>query len=217
MKLNMALLGVKRLHLIVTDSRGKGLGDLIRSKKMTVEPRDVLVRDGANLQVLIEAASKHLQKNPFDVVYIAGGACDITTKNRVTKQIGYGWDKGKDLEDYLLEVLDKADKSFKKEFPASKIIFCPLIASELSRVVTCGKVTPADQREVEEAVWSFNTAVFKINKERQVVSPSLHHQVHRFCKGRRRAYYYHLQDGLHLTDYLKNKWADEFTTVMAHN
>ena len=107
MKLNMALLGGKRLHLIVTDSRGKGLGDLIRSKKMTVEPR--------------------------------------------------------------------------------------------------------------EAVWSFNTAVFKINKERQVVSPSLHHQVHRFCKGRRRAYYHHLQDGLHLTDYLKNKWADEFTTVMAHN
>ena len=211
----MALLGGRRLHLIIADS--KGLGDLIRERKKNEEPVDVLVREGASLQELMETASKHLQKNPFDVVYIVGGACDITAKIRTTKQIIYGWSSGKELEEYLLKVLKKADKSFKEEFPASKVVFCPLIACEVRRVVTQGKASPEDQNEVEEAVWSFNTEVFKINKERRVISPSLHHQVHRYCKGRRRAYYHHLHDGLHLTDYLKNKLADEFISVMAQN
>ena len=167
----MALLGSKRLHLIVTDSRGKGLGNLIKTRNKSGELVDVLVRDGASLQVLVGAASKHLQKCPFDVVYIIGGVCDITDKNKLTKQVAYVWRGGKELEEHLLDVLREADKSFSKNFPASKIVFCPLIASELKRVVTDGIMTQEDQDEVEEAVWAFNSAVFKINKSRQTVSP----------------------------------------------
>ena len=45
----MALLGSKRLHLIFTDSRGKGLNDLIATKNKTGELVEVRVRDGASL------------------------------------------------------------------------------------------------------------------------------------------------------------------------
>ena len=213
----MALLGSKRLHIILTDSRGKGLGDLIKIRNKTGEPFDILVRDGATLFDLVEVADKHLQKNPFDIVYIAGGACDITFKEKSTGKIIYAWGRRGELGMHLLGTLNRAIKKLSKDFPASKVIFCPLIASELRRVVNSGNITHEDQGEVENAVWEFNSTVFKINKEKSLISPSLHHQVHRFCKGKKRNYYHHLVDGIHLTDYLKNKWADEFVNVMAHN
>ena len=213
----MALLGIKRLHLIITDSRGIGLGDLLLPRNMTGEPADVLVREGATLFDMVEVAAKHLHKNPFDVVYIAGGACDITFKDKKTGKIVYAWGRGNALNLHLLDTLNKASEKLSRDYPASRVVFCPLIASELSRVVNSGTVTTEDQTAVEDAIWDFNTALFKFNKEHKVVSPSLHHQVHRFCKGKKKSYYHHLEDGIHLTDYLKTKWADEFATVMAHN
>ena len=213
----MALLGSKRLHIILTDSRGKGLGDLIKSRNTSGEPFDVLVREGAILLDLAEAANQHLQKCPFDIVYIAGGACDITFKEKKTGKIIYAWGEGNALEDHLLDTLKSADNKLRKDFPASKVIFCPLIASELARVVNHGHTSQEEQAAVERAVWEFNSTLFRINKSKNLISPSLHHQVHRFCKGRKRNYYHHLEDGIHPNGYLKSKWADEFTTVMAHN
>ena len=213
----MALLGSKRLHLIVTDSRGKGLGDLIKERNKTGELFDVLVRDGAALLELVDVASQHLQKSPFDVVYIAGGACDITHKEKGSGRILYTWGEGDTLEQHLQGSLLNAITKLEKDLPASKVIFCPMIASELKRVVNYGGTTTNDQTAVERAVWGFNNTLFKINRNKKLISPSLHHQVHRFCKGKKRNYYHHLNDGLHLTDYLKSKWADEFVTVMAHN
>ena len=110
-----------------------------------------------------------------------------------------------------------ADNHFQKVFPASRVVFCPLIGSELARVVNAHGTSPEDQLAVEEAVWAFNENVFEINARRWTVCPSLHHQVHRFCKGRRKAYYHHLDDCLHLSNYLKIKWAENVVKVMARN
>ena len=95
------------------------------------------------------------------------------------------------------------------------MIFCPLIASELTRVVNhaYGSISQEEQNAVERAVWEFNATMFKINRDKNLISPSLHHQVHRFCEGKN----HHLGDGIHLTEYLKTKWADEFVNVIAHN
>ena len=71
------------------------------------------------------------------------------------------------------------------------------------------KVTQEDQDVVEDAVWEFNSQV--------TYCPALQHQVHRFCKGSRRTYYHHLHDGLHLSEDLKIKWANQFLKAMAHN
>ena len=205
------------MHLIVTDSRGKGLGDVIRSKIKTNEIFDILVRDGASFLELVDAASSHLNGHAFDIVYIPGGVCDITTKNKKTKEVYYQWKRGEELHSHFIKILKLADEQLRRDFPASKIVFCPLVASELHRVLTKKSTKEEDQLSVEEAVWGFNSMVFKINKQRELYSPALHHQVHRFCKGKKRAYYHHLSDGLHLTDFLKNKWADEFIKVMAQN
>ena len=213
----MALLGSKRLHLILTDSRGKGLADLINEINTMGELVEVRIRDGATLRALADLAEIHLKGSPFDVIYIVGGFCNLTYKGRATKLISYEWGDGLDLQNHLVDELQQADTRLKKNFPASKVVFCSLIASVLNKVVNAHATTDENQLTVENAVWKFNETVFIINKSRRTISPSLHHQVHRFCKGRRRAYYHHLADGLHPTEELKKKWASEFIRVMAHN
>ena len=199
------------------DSRGKGLKDLIEKGNDTGELVDISVRDGDTFDELMEGVMSYLNKNPFDVIYLAGGVCDITTKNRITKEITYEWGNTSDLQVHLLRCLERADGRLKKYFPASTVVFCPLIASELAKVVKSGSTTDRNQQTVEDAIWEFNSEVFKLNKARNTSSPALHHQVHRYCKGRRRAYYHHLGDGLHPNGHLKEKWAKEFIRVIARN
>ena len=213
----MALLGGKRLHLILTDSRAAGVEDLIRKAKAVRELVEFRVCKGAKFLDLADEAEQHLKYCPFDVVYIVGGACDITTKDASSGRITYDWVKGNELSSYLITSLTNADSRLRKYYPASKVVFCPLIGSVLDKVVTSHKLSPTSQEEVNSAVWEFNNEVFKISRERGTFLPALQHQVHRYCKGVRRNYYHHLPDGLHLSESLKIKWANQFINSIAHN
>ena len=157
----------------------------------------------------------HLKRCPFDVVYIAGGACDITRKDSHSKRISYVWGDGDDLKVHLLGVLKEADERIRKYFPASKVVFCSLVGSELSRIVNAYAVSVEQQLQMNRAIWEFNTNIFRINSERGTFAPSLHSQVHRMCKGKERNYYHHLHDGIHLTEELKIKWAEQFLKAAA--
>ena len=213
----MAMLGSSRIHIVFMDSRGDGLQELIDSANNTGEHFEVDFLRGATFGDLVDKVDAYLPTHPFDVIYLAGGVNDITTKNRQTNLISYRWGQGDDLKNYLVKILKSANAHLKKNHPASKIVFCPLPGSELSRIVSEHKTSEEDQQAVEEAIWEFNSVVFEINAERGTVCPSLHHQIHRFCKGTRRAYYHHLADGIHLTQNLREKWAKQFIKVMTHN
>ena len=202
---------------MLTDSRGGGLQEKISKINDTSEYIEIDDRKGATLAQLIEIAEDYLPLHPFDVLYVAGGANDITTKDRITHQISFNWGNGQDLSEHLISTVSKALSFFLKTFPASKIIFCPLIGSDLSRVVTAHTVTQENQRTVDNEVWDFNAEIFRMNQQKGYFSPSLHHTVHRFCKGKRHDYYHHLHDGIHLSDPLKNKWAAQFVSAMARN
>ena len=151
-RLKMATLGGKRIHLLITDSRGTGLGDLVRKGNPAQEHFEVKVCRGATINEMVDEASRHLQRCPFDVVYIAGGACDITTKNYFTKIVSYEWEGEKALSNHLVKVIKNAHKKLREFFPASRVVFCSLIGSELSRVVKAHHTTDRQQTEVNEAV-----------------------------------------------------------------
>ena len=87
----MATLGGKRIHLLITDSRGTGLEDIVRNSGKLTEHFEVKVCRGATLSQMVNIASRHLQGCPFDAVYLAGGACDITTKDDFTNLISCEW------------------------------------------------------------------------------------------------------------------------------
>ena len=215
----MAMLGSKRIHIVSTDSRGSGLQTLLDRLNTTKKYMEIVVHNSATFEELARDidAEAHLHKHPFDVVYIVGGATNITKKDRLTGRIYYEWGQNDGLRPHLTTMLTRTNERLLKYYPASKVIFCPLIGSELSRLVNAHSTTQADQDIVNITVWDFNTLVFSINETRGTYSPPLHHQVHRFCKGRRREYYQHLEDGIHLTESLKEKWANLFIKAMAHN
>ena len=213
----MAMLGSCRIHIVFTDSRGDKLQELIDSRNKTKEHFEVDFLKGAIFDDLVDKADKYLHTHPFDVIYIAGGVNDITYKDRRTNLIHYTWGQESSLKDHLVSTFRRADEHLSKNHPASKVVFCPLPGSELKRVVTAHVTSIEDQRTVEDAIWELNSTIFKINSRRGTFCPALQHQVHRFCKGTRRAYYHHLADGIHPTDYLREKWANEFVVAMAQN
>ena len=203
--------------MIFSDSRGKDLDYRIRRLNTTGEELDVGIYEGATLQDLTEAAMRYLPKHLFDVIYIMGGACDITSKDPRSKHITYDWKSEDDLKIQLVGSLLNADKEFKKIFLASRIVYCPLVGVDLARVVTAQTITQQNQHAVDNPVWEFNSAVFDLNSQNGTFSPSLHHTVHRFCKGKKRCYYHHLDDEIHPSADLKDRWANQFVNAMAHN
>ena len=200
----MALLGRKRLHLVISDSRVAGIGDLIKKKGVQNELIEFRMRKGASLGELADTATTHLGKCPFDVVYIAGRVCDITSKNHDTGAISFDWVEGESLTSHLTGALSRANDNRKKHLPASKLVFCPLIGCDLKRIINCHAISEKQQEMVDNSLWEFNSKVFRINEENAAFSPSLHQTVHRVCKGKKRNYYHHLGDGLHLSHFLKD-------------
>ena len=175
------------------------------------------MRKGASLQQLSRMAGAHLDRYPFDVVYVAGGACDITTKSQYSKAISFDWNPPAAVSSHLIRMLDLEDKYLHETYPASRVVFCPLVGTELLRVVTAHQVTPQQQEAVDEAIFKFNSAIFLLNKKRETYSPSLHRTVHRSKAQIKKSYYHHLVDGLHPTESLLQKWADEFVKATKFN
>ena len=86
----MASLNERRCHVAFLDGRGAGLQEKIVeiNKGEYLEAR---VHNGATFHSLSRLASAHLGSYPFDVVYIAGGACDVTTKDFDSGRISFDW------------------------------------------------------------------------------------------------------------------------------
>ena len=114
-------------------------------------------------------------------------------------------------------LLQRANTELKKHFLASKVVFCTLIGSDVSRVVNDHTITETQQGDVNSAMWEFNCEVFHLNKENSTFAPSLHSDVHRVCNGSKKNYYQHLQDGIHPSKSIMNKWANQFVKAIARN
>ena len=206
----------RREHWIFIDSRGTDLYELIKAKR-PAEFIGVWRKSGATLGDLVQLASKHLLSYPYDIVYVVGGVNDITTKYKRSGKIAFEWSPPELIMQHLTAQLKTADDALSRDFPASKVVFCTLVGLELALVVNSHPVSQLQQLAVNEAVFDFNNEVFKINKRRGTFSPSLHRTIHRTKNGRRMCYYEHLEDGLHLSDSIKAKWAAEFTKAASRN
>ena len=212
----MARLNDRRCHVIFMDSRAEGLQEKIDALNGG-EYLGVRKCGGATLQQLISSANAHLKNYPFDVVYVAGGVCDITQKEHGTKRISFAWTSKEELTEHLISTLKRGNDFLTREHPAAKIVFCTLVGLELERVVNTHKVETHQQLMVDEAVFAFNDEIFAINKVRGTYSPSLHRSIHRSLRGVKRSYYHHLEDGIHLSDNQKDRWAAEMVKATANN
>ena len=126
----MAQLGERRCQIVFMDSRAGGLQKKIDIVNQS-EYLEIRERKGANLHQLSRLASAHLTKYPFDVVYIIGGACDITSKDAHTKLISFHWSPPERIGAHLLNSLKEEDKHMLTNHPAATVVFCPLVGVDL--------------------------------------------------------------------------------------
>ena len=139
---------------------------------------------------------------------MVGGTTEVTTKNSFTKQISFEWGQNLDLQNHLVNLLNQVNDRLKKYYPASKLVFCPLIGTDLARVVNSHPVSAEDQIIVDNAIWEFNSQVLRVNEERETFFPALHQQVHRFCKGKQRE---HWSKSITYTSYPRCTFYDVYT------
>ena len=164
------------------------------------------VFDGARIQDLAMEAEYYAQSAPFDVMFIAGGICNVTTKDRLTKKISFEWQDPVKLASYLIKTVEDAEEFLLKKQPASKFIFCPFPGADLGKVLK--KPAHAEQEVLNEAVWLFNEDIFKKNQLKNEYAPNFAEPIHREIRGKKRTYLDHLgEDGIHISPELKLKWA----------
>lgn len=64
--------------VVITDSRGRFLDQFLTLHSHDMRKFHVVVKRGAGLERLWEAAEWELKKNKVDILFILGGVCDIT-------------------------------------------------------------------------------------------------------------------------------------------
>ena len=151
------------------DSRGHDIQKFIWAANNTQPPIDITVHEykGAGLLRLAERAVYHAEHQPEYTVYIAGGICDFTIKDHVTKEITLTYDKQSTLLSHVKYCLDEADRVTHKECPNTKFIICPLIGADTEKYIpNLAAQTPGLQHMFNNAIIELNYYILNINQER---------------------------------------------------
>ena len=168
----MAMLGSKQIHMVYNDRRGCGVEEIIEQNNLKGEYMKVVAYKRASFNEIASSAKEHLKRH--DEVYMVGVTTEVTTKNSFTKQISFEWGQNLDLQNHLVNLLNQVNDRLKIYYPASKVVFCPLIGTDLTRVVNSHPVSAEDKITVDNAIWEFNSQVLRVNEERETFFPALH-------------------------------------------
>ena len=167
------------------------------------------------MQRIVYKANEYAKKRPFDIIYLAGGINNVTTKCKITKIVTFEWQSEGALSHFLINTMERSLKYLKKENPATKFIFCSIPGAELVYIVPCP--TEKDQEIVSNSIWNFNVAIRRLNEDLNVYHPRFDRPIHHMTNGSRKNYYHHLSDGLHPSAFALAKWVQEIVKAMGHN
>ena len=196
----------RRKLIFFTDSRGLFLNELIVKEFGRSNGVEVLHYKGAGIGTLIKNAYYYAESRPFDVLFIAGGICNITSKDHDTKEIFFEWEDPVTLAKHVIDVMEEEEITFKKEVPASNVIYCNMVGANLSSVLK--RDAKEEQMVLNEAIYMINEDIFQKNIVKKMYAPDLASPVHRKINGENMTFLHHLStDGIHLGADLKRKWA----------
>ena len=205
---NAHLYDVRR-HIFFFDSRGFNLEmelNIINTERKPVEP---WFFNGATIENLVHEAINYGRTRPFDLMFVVGGICNITDKDRNTGKISFNWDTPEKLSNHIINIMEDEDKRFKKELPASKLIFCKIVGANLENVLK--RQAETEQLVMDEAIYQINEYIFRKNIDKGLWAPDMATPVHRMINGKMKSNYDHLsRDGIHLSQELKKSWAYKY-------
>ena len=196
----------RRKLIFFTDSRGLFLNEIIAQEFGQTNGVEILHYKGAGIGTLIKNAYYYAGSRPFDQLFIAGGICNITRKDHETNSIFFDWKDSVALAKHVIDIIEEEEATFRKEVPASSVIFCNMIGANLSNVLK--KNATEEQKILDDAIYLINEDIFQKNIVKEVYAPDLASPVHRKIKGENMTFLHHLSsDGIHLGADLKKKWA----------
>lgn len=196
------MMSSKNLTLVFTDSRGKCLDAYLDTDEIQVK-----YFKGCGLIDLVELADIYiLNLKPTCVLFIAG-VCDMTTRNRGTKNIALKFTTYGQLTDHMIGVFPEARMRTGHRYPNLRVGFGGLCGFEINRYNRWPGVSPY-QRIIDDVVDSLNYVIMNNNIQHQIVHPTLTRKIHRRSwKCGFRNQYRLLYDGVHLSRIVNEDWA----------
>lgn len=211
----------KKEHIvIISDSRGRELQLEINKQVRPGYNVRVLVSPGKGLVASVcEAESKLFWWQP-DQVYIIAGVCDITKKNKHTSKISL-----RETNPLLAISLYKFHMEAIRNSLTTKLgnDECKVVFGELVGVNIAGYNStryPDQQQEVlNEIVEGVNMEIVAQNTSQSLVTPWIARTIHKNRREGRKIHRYHKlsDDGVHLTQELREIWAKEILYAVYKN
>lgn len=190
--------------LIIADSRARYLQREIGSPQIKV-----VHFPGATLQRIVHNSYKTVVALKPRFVLILGGICDITLRNRASKEITIARSSDDELFNYMYHTILAANEMAHRYFPNSKIIFGGLCGMDLCRY---NRRTGyhAQQAILDDVIHQVNLMIQELNQHNGLPHPQLTNKVHKIANangGQYRNHYRFLIDGIHAGPILLADWA----------
>ena len=199
--------------LLVTDSRGNGLGEYFPGGLV-----DVNFHGGAGVAQLFSNAKALRKKTFYDIVCVCGGICNITYRHKVTKKVNLPPED----QDHVVRRLDQLFRSgindFQAEFPHTTVLVLPIVGVEINRYNKEAGVS-AEQKRLNHMITAVNKMIVLQNDERGLPTPMTASKVH-LAKGHGlwSHQYKHLSDGCHFSDVMMAEFAVQLLkTLIQHS
>lgn len=201
-----------RLLLVFTDSRGRDLD-------VYLEHPQILIKafSGATLNSMILRSESIIRMyEPACVLYI-GGTCDLTTMNRLSRQVTLRYDNVGDLLEYMINIFRSARSTATEKFQGIKIGFGGLCGLDINRYNGFATFSPL-QPVIDDTVHLLNFHIKTDNIQHGLVHPTLTSRVHIVrSKKPRRNQYRLFTDGVHLSENLYIDWAKNIKRLYDDN
>lgn len=190
--------------LIIADSRARYLQREIGSTQVKV-----LHFAGATLERIIRSSANACAAIKPRYILIMGGICDITVRNRASKEISITKSSDTELFNYMYHTILAANDLAHRLLPNTKIIFGGLCGMDLNRY-NHRNGYHAQQGILDDVVHQVNLLIHELNLHNGVPHPNLTNKVHKVANGNNghyRNHYRMLIDGIHAGPILLADWA----------
>lgn len=198
----------KKIYAVyLADSRGAWLSHQIREEMRRQHKSDllftVIYRKGAGLALLWELAEKVLFTRKVDIIFIAGGICDITKPQYLEdgRRVFWPSDNLQDRFDYVRDIMNGIVNNFLLLNLQCKLCFVPEPGADLIRYNQVVHPVPWNvliiQEELEDKLEWLLFTTRRLNEKLNMPTPWTMNITHARRNGNLLPIYDRLRDGLH--------------------
>ena len=215
--------------LIIADSRGRGLQDIIRKLAPDAQTR-VMVHPGAGLELAVLKSIATIKETSPNLIVVFCGICDLTWKKKDTRKVSLRYRTAADNVLHVMEAIRSSYDLLRAE-GNYKIAYATITGLDISdcnsqqrRHMTDEqyqiysdtiKMVHPDQSALNQAIVTINKNIVVFNKRNRTKTVWTAGLVHSYIKKTYHNYYRRLSDGCHPDEKTKKAWAAQLNKSIA--